>query len=119
VTVDADGKVTAIGVALSDSALINLPATPPPGMPGPMYNLALPDVAQTVGFDHVTFGWNPLGHDPVQIYGLPHFDFILHRQFRRAARDLSRGCAVRAKLAHRPADQFVPASYIQFPGGVP
>lgn len=120
VTVNADGKVTAIGVALSDSAMINLPATPPPGMPGPMFNLALPDIAQSAGFDHVAFGWNPLGHDPVQIYGLPHFDFHFYTVNSAAQLAISPADAqFEAKLAHRPADQFVPASYIQFPGGVP
>ncbi|MEP6730874.1 MAG: DUF5602 domain-containing protein [bacterium] len=119
-TLDADGRVTSIGVALSDSALLNLPTTPPPGMPGTMYDIPLPQVAKAVGFDHVFLGWNPLGHDPVQVYGLPHFDFHFYKVSSATQGGISPADSqFAAKLAHRPADQFVPPSYMQLPGGIP
>jgi hypothetical protein len=37
--------------------------------------LDLPAEGVVTGFDHIEIDWNPNGHDPLAIYGLPHFDF--------------------------------------------
>ena len=74
VMADADGKPTEIGVALTETALTNLPATPVFGM---MYELALPgsgSATSQMPFDHLSFDWNPNGHEPAHIYTQPHFD---------------------------------------------
>ena len=74
VAADADGKPTEIGVALTESALTTLPATP---VFGTMYELALPSSGSATAqmpFDHLSFDWNPNGHEPVPIYTQPHFD---------------------------------------------
>ena len=39
-----------------------------------MVTLSLPDQAKGYGFDHAELGWNPNGHEPPQLYGIPHFD---------------------------------------------
>jgi hypothetical protein len=38
-----------------------------------MYDLDLPTTAGQTPFDHVSFNWNSYGHDPIAIYGAPHF----------------------------------------------
>ena len=74
VAADASGKPTEIGVALTETALTGLPATP---VFGTMYELALPgssSAASQLPFDHLSFDWNPNGHEPAGVYTTPHFD---------------------------------------------
>jgi hypothetical protein len=77
-----------IGVALSESAMNNLPtaaaamsdhaarATMPMAMN--MYLLDLPAQNPTP-YKFVQFDWNPVGHEPPGAYDLPHFDFHFYR----------------------------------------
>ncbi|MBD2715172.1 DUF5602 domain-containing protein [Microvirga sp. STR05] len=73
VAADADGKPTEIGIALTEAGLTGLPATPVTGI---MYELALPtgDATARLPFDHLSFDWNPSGHEPAGVYTVPHFD---------------------------------------------
>ena len=68
VTLDGNGRPTEVGVRLSSTALEGLPET------GRMLMLDFPDQAATTAFDHVMLNWNPQGHDPVELFGKPHFD---------------------------------------------
>lgn len=75
-----------IGVAISESAMDNLPtAAVTPAMAGHeahantamvmnMYLLDLPSQNPTP-YKFVQFDWNPVGHEPPGVYDLPHFDF--------------------------------------------
>jgi hypothetical protein len=62
------GKPAALGVDISESALMNM---------GDHYDISLklPGQAHTTGFKTIMMGWNPMGHEPPGIYTLPHFDF--------------------------------------------
>lgn len=69
VTLDAAGKPTSMGVAMSEAALTNLPMTPNASSPSAvMLQLALPTDAPVAGYDHVMLDWNPLGHEPDHVY---------------------------------------------------
>ena len=119
---DSAGAPTAIGVALSDGVMQGLPAaSATPEMPMDlMRNLALPAAAVAAGYDHASFGWNPTGHDPVTIYGAPHFDFHFYTVSETAQMAmLPSDPAFLDKLAKVPDPQYRPATYVQFPGGVP
>jgi Domain of unknown function (DUF5602) len=59
----------ALGVELAAAALTGLPDSMS------MWSLPLPADVATPPFDHVMINWNPHGHEPVEIYGAPHFDF--------------------------------------------
>lgn len=72
---DDNGVPTSAGVRLSEDALNGLPADTMPGMPGIMLRLDFPINALVTGLDHIMFFWNPRGHEPAAIYGVPHFDF--------------------------------------------
>jgi hypothetical protein len=58
-----------LGIALSDGALSSLPDSMA------MWQLALPSGVNAGPFDHAELDWNPHGHEPLAIYGVPHFDF--------------------------------------------
>lgn len=68
---DASGNPTEIGIRLTEAALTGLPATPTTGT---MYDILLPPLATKTPFDHLSLDWNPIGHDPIGVYSVPHFD---------------------------------------------
>lgn len=73
VTTDVAGNPTAVMIVLSSAALEGLPSKDKPDGEWE-YMLAMPSGPRT-GFDHVAVDWNPQGHEPKKIYGVPHFDF--------------------------------------------
>ncbi|MDP4262822.1 MAG: DUF5602 domain-containing protein [Bacteroidota bacterium] len=75
VLLDDNGVPSSFGLRFSEDALNGLPADTMPGMPGIMIRADVPDIAKTAGLDHIIINWNPLGHEPAPIYGVPHFDF--------------------------------------------
>jgi uncharacterized protein len=60
---------SAIGVELTTTALDGLPTDMAE------WSLPMPPAVSTPPWDHVMINWNPQGHEPTAIYGLPHFDF--------------------------------------------
>jgi hypothetical protein len=74
--VDANDNPVELGVAISETAMATLPdlSQKPPMESFIALDLELPEGApapyKLVGFD-----WNSIGHPPVDIYGVPHFDF--------------------------------------------
>ena len=70
------GKPETIGVKFSASSLNSLPTD---GTQEWEFPLELPVEAKITGFDHLAVDWNPHGHEPTPIYGLPHFDFHYYR----------------------------------------
>jgi hypothetical protein len=70
VTLDNDGNPASLGFNFTENMLSGLPAAP-----GQMIMLDLPAQATVSGFQHLEVDWNPNGHEPMPIYGLPHFDF--------------------------------------------
>lgn len=65
----ASAEPLTVGVELSTTAL--------DGLPNAMteWVLPLPAGSSALPWDHVALDWNPQGHDPTPIYGVPHFDF--------------------------------------------
>jgi hypothetical protein len=72
VTIQPYGQPISIGIELGESALDNLPANTKSEN---SFELPLPAQAKAIGVDHIEIDWNPFGHPPEAIYGLPHFDF--------------------------------------------
>ena len=72
VTVDGAGKPKAIGMKFTEAALQGLPTDTTAEHDT---HVPLPADAPSTGFDHLEIDWNPVGHEPKEIYGLPHFDF--------------------------------------------
>ncbi|MEO6907658.1 MAG: DUF5602 domain-containing protein, partial [Abditibacteriaceae bacterium] len=72
IKLDSAGNPLAMGFVFSDKCLTGLP----PGNfdTATSFELQLPAENPT-GFNHLEMDWNPQGHDPKPIYGVPHFDF--------------------------------------------
>ena len=120
------GKPVATGISFTDKALTGLPTDLPmpdmPGMPGAMpskeYVLQLPQAIKGMPYDHVAFDWNPKGHDPMQFYGVPHFDihfYVISQDDRKAISAMGDDVD---RCNKKPADMYIPASYILPPGTV-
>lgn len=84
---NADGAPVEIGVAFSDGALEDLPAPVDDDMIASIHTWPLAFPTDTPApYRFVGFDYNALGHPPVGIYDVPHFDF--HFNFvSQAARD--------------------------------
>lgn len=116
VEIDDSGNPSALGVTLSEEALTGLPSgSSPQGLV-----LMLPAEAEPTPVQHITLDWNPAGHEPPGTYDLPHFDVHFYT-ITNAERQLITldDPQFEAKLAAAPAPEYMPAGYIQFPGGVP
>ncbi|MEO6819391.1 MAG: DUF5602 domain-containing protein [Ginsengibacter sp.] len=72
ITLDNEGNPASLGFNFTESMLSGLPATT--GM-NTMIMLDPPKEAAASGFKHMELDWNPNGHEPMPIYGFPHFDF--------------------------------------------
>jgi hypothetical protein len=66
-------------------------------------------VQQTTFLNHVELDWNHAGHEPTQIYGVPHFDFHFYHVDRKAVD------AVDCSDTRLPAADDVPANYMFLP----
>ncbi|GAB3831676.1 DUF5602 domain-containing protein [Hymenobacter jeollabukensis] len=113
VTTDASGQAAEVGIRLTEAGLTGLPATP---VTGTMYDLPLPAAATQTPFDHVSFDWNPQGHEPAGVYTTPHFDAHFYMQSMSAQHSITlddpRGDIF-------PATTMLPAGYITPPNNAP
>ena len=102
-----------MGVAMTEAALTNLPNTPnAPSPSAVMLQLALPTDAPVTGYNHVMLDWNPQGHEPAQVYTLPHFDFHFYQVTpAQVMAIMPTDPQFAAKSASLPAAQFVPTGY--------
>lgn len=112
VELDGDGTPVSMGVRFTEATLTSLPTH------GAVETvLALPADAAVAPYDHVSFDWQPHGHEPNGVYTIPHFDihFYLMTMAERATIDP----ADTTKVNRRPAPEYIPAGYVPTPGAVP
>lgn len=113
VEVNDTGEPTAIGVAISESALEGLPS-------GHGHHETVLELPATAGlpFRHVTIDWNPAGHEPPGIYDRPHFDIhfytIPDQQRRSIVPELPDYADRGARLPDAP---YRPDGYVPAPDG--
>lgn len=99
---DDNGNPTSVGLTFSETALQNLTDT------GAVeYSLMMPSQASATGIDHIGLDWNPQGHEPNPIYGLPHFDIHFYYLTMSERMTIAFG-----KDMDIPASKYVPANYI-------
>ncbi|MDT8322919.1 MAG: DUF5602 domain-containing protein [Bacteroidota bacterium] len=65
---DADGNLLAVGVTFDEAVLDELPQDMA------AVHIDFPGDVAVSPFTMMGFDWNPAGHEPGPIYGLPHFD---------------------------------------------
>jgi hypothetical protein len=109
-----------VGVAFGEDLLHALPAD---GAPGGMtmpdghstfeYVLEMPADNPTP-FQHVTFDWNPAGHEPPGIYDRPHFDVHFYTISNEERQAINPGDPeFMARAGRPPAAEHVPAGFIE------
>ena len=110
-----------LGVSLTDGVMDGLPAAEGPSVhPGAVHGhesttvslLELPP-GNTTPYRFVQLNWNPAGHEPTAIYGLPHFDFhfyTISKEAREAIVPSDPEFAARA--ASLPGADFRPPFYV-------
>jgi hypothetical protein len=106
ITTNAAGTPAEVGVRLTESALTALPTATGTMY---MYELELPATASQTPYDHVSFNWNPYGHDPEPLYGAPHFDVHFYMQSQAQQRAITKDDPKGDIL---PATGLLPADYI-------
>lgn len=95
-----------LGVALSERAMEGLPATMG------MHLLALPALNPTP-YRFVELDWNPSGHEPTVIYGIPHFDFHFYTVSRETrASIVPTDPRFATEAMNLPAEEFRPPFYL-------
>jgi hypothetical protein len=103
-----------IGVALSARAVEGLPAGTGAGGHESMVVtlLALP-VQNPTPYRFVELDWNPMGHEPAIVYGVPHFDFHFYTVSRETRASIVPSNPRYAEAAASlPDDQFRPPFYV-------
>lgn len=117
---DDEGNPTSIGFTLNDAALTGLKSDTA-HTPGNEveYELALPSQASKTPFTHIVVDWNPAGHEPVPIYGAPHFDFHFYTMSSEDRKKIPPFEVDSTGFKKYPAADYLPANYINPGGGVP
>ena len=111
VTRNADGEPTEVGVRLTRTALDGLPPE------GVTLMIDMPDQAADTAFDHVMLNWNPEGHDPFELFGVPHFDFHFDMVDMATIESITPNDPdYAAKAENLPDARYVPQDYVVPPG---
>ncbi|PHN05165.1 DUF5602 domain-containing protein [Flavilitoribacter nigricans] len=112
VTKDESGTPVSIGIEFNEAALENLPTGHAHG-----YSLLFELPEAVPPFNHISFDWNEHGHEPPGVYDVPHFD--LHFYFMELEARMAIAAGDTVQFANQPDAAYMPAAYIQLPGGVP
>ena len=116
ILLDAAGNPSSIGFTRSKEAFDNLPTT----LPETAYMLSLPNEATSrTPFQHVMINWNPQGHEPANIYTVPHFDFHFYIQPMTETMAIPTYDKAIAKFDNLPPSGSIHADFAKGPGGVP
>lgn len=118
--VDDDNNPLRVAVAIDDAAMNSLSRETDPAHSHDN-DIALkfhPKASETI-FNHVGLGWNPHGHEPGPIYGLPHFDFHFYEISEAAVAAIPPYEVDSSKFKNWPAPAYLPATYFNPGGGVP
>jgi hypothetical protein len=117
VQLDADGNPTQAAIVIDDAALNSLPVG---GNNNPFdASIKFDSRSSANPFTHAFIDWNPNGHEPLFIYGKPHFDFHFYIASEADRKAIPEYTADSIKFKNAPAAAYLPANYINPGGGVP
>jgi hypothetical protein len=113
VHVDGKNKPLELGISINEAALNSVPVGDQGDGDHDMYEnnffVALPALAkETTPFKTIMLNWNPSGHEPNNVYTLPHFD--LH--FFMADEQEVMGMTDMNKIMAAPAQEYIPANHV-------
>jgi hypothetical protein len=111
--VDKDGKPLSVSIVLNDAALASVPLGQPSDHMSPANNLLIP-VSDKSGtpFKFIMLNWNSSGHEPDNVYTLPHFDFHFYTSTQGEVMNYMDA----TKLEAEPGAGYIPANHITGPG---
>lgn len=118
ITLDKDRKPVALGIAMSERSMENLP-TRQEGHEGRHsfeYLLMLPQEAKITPFKFASIEWNPLRPRPEGFYVQPHFDFPFYLISNRDRFILPLPAS--EMDTEIPLAKYLPAGFIQLPGRI-
>ncbi len=122
VEMNAQNQPVRIGISINDAAMNSLD-TSHPGAGGHSHvnglSLALPSRSADIPFRHILLDWNPHGHEPAGLYDQPHFDFHFYLTSEADRKAIPPYAVDSSKFLNRPGAAYLPANYINIPGGVP
>ena len=124
-TINKKGEPEKIGITLTDAALNSLPvghgAGHGHGKAGEDYWVVkFNEVANTIlPFNFVLMNWNPNGHEPVNIYDKPHFDFHFYSSTPDEVLAIGAYEGDSVKFQNVPSSEFLPASYVNTGHNIP
>jgi hypothetical protein len=119
VKLDAQQKPKAIGISLTREALVNLPTGGEGHEHESAFTLKLPTQKSLTPFDHIVVNWNHNGHEPENIYGLPHFDFHYYMESEAYVNAIPLYEQAPTDFDNEPAAEYFPTDYMGLPGGAP
>lgn len=106
-----------IGITIDDAAMNSVPTgnVPPGHEHENSYVMSFHSKGSLTPFKHVWLNWNPSGHEPENVYTLPHFD-IHYYTVPSAEREQM---VDNAKMDIHPDAAYIPANHIAPIPGVP
>ena len=113
VHLNAKLEPSSIGVILSREALDALPKV------DQNYSLKLPIQIAVAPYKEIVINWNAQGHEPTDIYGIPHFDFHFYGISKEQRNSIMCSGGDVEICTREPTDDYIPAYYIPTPAGVP
>ena len=111
--VDKDGKPLSVSILVNDAALNSVPVGQPSDHMSPQNNILIP-ISEKSGtpFRFAMVNWNSSGHEPDNVYTVPHFDFHFYTSNQADVMNYMDD----AKLNAEPAAGYIPANHISGPG---
>lgn len=111
--VDGKNKPLELGISINEAALNSVPVGEEGGDDHHSHEnnlfVSLPAKAkETTPFETIMLNWNPAGHEPDNIYTLPHFDihfFMANEQEIMGMTDMN-------KIVNAPAQKYLPANHL-------
>lgn len=103
-----------IGIIVSAEGLTNLPMHEMVE-----YVLPLPTEVSVPPYKHITFDWNPHGHEPDGVYDKPHFDMHFYFITQEEQQAITCKDDQAAICMQNPAPEYLVSDYAPTPAGVP
>ena len=111
--VDKNGKPVSVSIIVNDAAMNSVPLGQPSDHMSPANNLLIPIAAESgTPFKFAMVNWNSSGHEPDQVYTLPHFDFHFYTSTQADVMNYMD----ETKLNAEPNAAYIPANHISGPG---
>jgi hypothetical protein len=111
--VDKNGKPVSVSIIVNDAAMNSVPLGQPSDHMSPANNLLIPIAAESgTPFKFAMVNWNSSGHEPDQVYTLPHFDFHFYTSTQAEVMNYMD----ETKLNAEPNAAYIPANHISGPG---